>query len=109
MYKIPTLIFDEIDVGLGGSALNAVARKLNELSRSHQLILVTHSPQIASYGILNFVIEKHVIDNKTYTRVKKLAEEEKVAEIARMLDGEDYSPLTEEHAREMIAMAEKQD
>ncbi len=109
VYKIPTLIFDEIDVGLGGSALNAVARKLNELSRSHQLILVTHSPQIASYGILNFVIEKHVIDNKTYTRVKKLAEEEKVAEIARMLDGEDYSPLTEEHAREMIAMAEKQD
>jgi len=107
VYSIPTLIFDEIDVGLGGSALNSVARKLAELSRSHQLILVTHSPQVASYGIKNFIIEKYIEDEKTFTRVKDLDAEEKVMEIARMLDGERFSPLTLEHAREMINMAKK--
>ena len=107
VYRIPTLIFDEIDVGLGGSALNSVARKLAELSRGHQLILVTHSPQVASYGAKNFNIEKYIEGEKTYTRIKSLDSDEKVLEIARMLDGESYSQLTLEHAREMIAMAEK--
>ena len=107
IYRIPTLIFDEIDVGLGGSALNSVARKLAELSRGHQLILVTHSPQVASYGAKNFNIEKYIEGEKTYTRIKSLDSDEKVLEIARMLDGESYSQLTLEHAREMIAMAEK--
>ncbi len=107
VYRIPTLIFDEIDVGLGGSALNSVARKLAELSRGHQLILVTHSPQVASYGAKNFNIEKYIEGEKTYTRIKSLDSDEKVLEIARMLDGESYSQLTLEHAHEMIAMAEK--
>ncbi|PKM78638.1 MAG: DNA repair protein RecN [Firmicutes bacterium HGW-Firmicutes-15] len=105
VYNIPTLVFDEIDVGLGGSALNAVARKLAELSRAHQLILVTHSPQVASYAEQNFIIDKYVEDDRTFTRVKSLDAQEKVREIARMLDGEKYSDLTLEHAREMIAMA----
>jgi len=107
VYRIPTLIFDEIDVGLGGSALNSVARKLAELSRGHQLILVTHAPQVASYGAKNFNIEKYTEGEKTYTRIRSLDRDEKVLEIARMLDGESYSQLTLEHAREMIAMAEK--
>jgi len=107
VYRIPTLIFDEIDVGLGGSALNSVARKLAELARGHQLILVTHSPQVASYGAKNFNIEKYIESEKTYTRIRSLDSDEKVLEIARMLDGESYSQLTLEHAREMIAMAEK--
>ena len=104
-YPIPTLIFDEIDVGLGGSALNSVARKLAELSRGHQLILVTHAPQIACYGLNHIVIEKHVEDDKTYTRANRLEEDARILEIARMLDGENFSPLTLEHAREMIVMA----
>ncbi len=107
VYHIPTLVFDEIDVGLGGSALNAVARKLAELSCAHQLILVTHSPQVASYAEQNFIIDKYVQDNRTFTQVKSLDAQEKVREIARMLDGEQYSDLTMEHAREMIAMANK--
>jgi DNA repair protein RecN (Recombination protein N) len=69
--------------------------------------LVTHSPQVASYGTKNFNIEKYIEGDKTYTRVRSLAPDEKVKEIARMLDGEFYSQLTVEHAREMIAMAEK--
>ncbi|MDD3364349.1 MAG: DNA repair protein RecN [Syntrophomonas sp.] len=105
VYNIPTLVFDEIDVGLGGSALNAVARKLAELSGAHQLILVTHSPQVASYAEQNFIIDKYVEGDRTFTRVKNLDAEEKVREIARMLDGEQYSDLTMEHAREMIAIS----
>ncbi len=107
VYKTPTLIFDEIDVGLGGETLNAVARKLNKLARQHQLILVTHSPQVASFGKRNFIAAKSVNDDRTYTTVKVLSEEEKIVEIARMLDGDGYSPLTIEHAREMIGMARK--
>jgi DNA repair protein RecN (Recombination protein N) len=107
VYHIPTLIFDEIDVGLGGSALSSVARKLAELSRIHQLILVTHAPQVASYGNRNFVIAKQVDEERTFTRVKSVDKDEKVMEIARMLGGENYSDLTLEHAREMIALAQK--
>lgn len=105
VYNIPTLIFDEIDAGLGGEALNSVARKLGQLSRNHQLILVTHSPQVASYGHRNLIVQKTVSGGKTYTRVKDLDTDEKVVEIARMLAGDSYTQLTIEHAREMIASA----
>ena len=105
VYNIPTLIFDEIDAGLGGEALNSVARKLSDLTHSHQLILVTHSPQIASIGNNNLMVDKTVAEGKTYTKVKHLDAEEKVAEIARMLAGDGYTQLTTEHAREMITAA----
>jgi DNA repair protein RecN (Recombination protein N) len=105
VYHIPTLVFDEIDVGLGGSALNAVARKIAELSSAHQLILVTHSPQVASYADQNFIIDKYIKDERTFTRVRSLDAEDKVREIARMLDGEQYSDLTMDHAREMIRLS----
>ncbi len=105
VYNIPTLIFDEIDAGLGGEALNSVARKLGQLTHNRQLILVTHSPQVASYGNRNLMVEKTVTGGKTYTRIKHLDADEKVIEIARMLAGDSYSQLTIEHAREMIASA----
>ncbi len=108
VYKMPTLIFDEIDVGLGGEALNSVARKLGELARDHQLILVTHSPQVASYGDHNLTVEKTVTDGQTYTRVRHLDAEGKLLEIARMMAGEGYSQLTLDHAREMVASAQAQ-
>jgi DNA repair protein RecN (Recombination protein N) len=107
VYHIPTLVFDEIDVGLGGAALNSMARKLAELSWTHQLILVTHAPQVACFGDRNFTIEKYVQDGRTFTRVKCLEGEEKVRELARMLDGEHYSDVTLEHAREMMDLAQK--
>lgn len=106
VYSIPTLIFDEIDVGLGGTALNAVARKLAGLAPSHQLILVTHAPQVACLGGRNMVIEKHVAEGQTFTRVRILDEEDKVRELARMLDGDNYSELTLQHARAMISQAQ---
>ncbi|MDD3268267.1 MAG: DNA repair protein RecN [Syntrophomonadaceae bacterium] len=102
VYNVPTLIFDEIDVGVGGTALNAMARKLYELSRNHQVILVTHAAQVAGYADQHYRIEKEVIDQKTYTTVKELSDNEKIQELARMMDGENYSSLSLEHAREIL-------
>jgi DNA repair protein RecN (Recombination protein N) len=102
VYHIPTLIFDEIDVGLGGTALNTVAAKLAELSKSHQVILVTHSPQVASYADNHYAIEKLVKNGHTFTVVNRLDREAQVKELARMLGGDKYSQLTLEHAREML-------
>lgn len=106
IYMIPTLIFDEIDVGVGGTALVAMASKLYELSLEHQLILVTHSPQIASLAHQHFLIEKASSEDCTLTTVRELEAEARVEEIARMLEGEDFSPLALEHAREMLTRRE---
>lgn len=102
IYMIPTLIFDEIDVGVGGTALMTMADKLYELSCEHQLILVTHSPHIASLAQHHFLIEKESSEEHTTTTLKELEAEEQVGEIARMLEGENFSPLALEHAREML-------
>ncbi|MBO8159184.1 DNA repair protein RecN [Thermosyntropha sp.] len=105
VYRVPTLIFDEIDVGVGGTALTAMARKLGELSRSHQVILVTHSPQIASYANTHYLIEKKVKEGRTYTLVRKLDYDARIKELARMLGGENYSDITLKHAGEMLDKA----
>lgn len=107
VYQVPTLIFDEIDVGVGGSALTAMARKISQLAASHQVILVTHSAQVASFAHTHYLIEKQVENEHTFTRVRELDGEKRVQEIARMLAG-DNSPLTLEHAREMLGNKEKQ-
>lgn len=106
-YHVPTMIFDEIDVGVGGTSLTAMAEKLQELSDSHQVILVTHSPQVASYADAHFLIEKLVTGGNTYTRVKMLDNENRIGELARMLGGENYSDITYKHAREMFNQAQK--
>lgn len=104
-YQVPTLIFDEIDVGVGGASLTAMARKLSQLSASHQVILVTHAPQVAAYARIHYLIQKEVADGQTLTRVRLLHSEERVAELARMLSGEAITEITLQHAREMIANA----
>jgi len=107
VYKVPTMIFDEIDVGVGGSALTAMARKLAQMATSHQVILVTHSAQVASFADAHYLIEKQVENETTLTRVKVLDDKEREQEIARMLSGDNLSPLTLEHAREMLNQAKE--
>ena len=102
-YRIPTLIFDEIDVGVGGTALTAMAGKLYELSHHHQVILVTHSPQVAAYAERHFHIEKKSSQNHTIIKLAVLDQDERAEELARMLGGEEYSELTLQHAREMLS------
>lgn len=102
VYKVPTLIFDEIDAGLGGTALSAMAKKIALLSTEHQVILVTHSPQLASHAQQHLLIDKYVENERSFTRVQVLDHEARVKELARMLDGENYSELTLQHARELL-------
>ncbi|MGE5389734.1 MAG: DNA repair protein RecN [Deltaproteobacteria bacterium] len=102
IYRVPTLIFDEIDVGVGGSGLSAMARKLAELAGTHQVILVTHAPQVAAYAGVHYQIDKVVDRGTTTTVVKALDHEERIRELARMLAGDEYSDLTLQHAREML-------
>lgn len=99
------MIFDEIDVGVGGSALTAMARKLSQMATSHQVILVTHSAQVASFADAHYLVQKQVENETTFTLVKVLDEKGREQEIARMLSGDNFSPLTLEHAREMLNQA----
>lgn len=107
VYQIDTLIFDEIDVGLGGNALNTTARKLDEIARHHQVIAITHSPRVASYADHHFLIEKNVANGHTCTVVKRLDDEDRVNELARMLGGDDYTSVTWQHAQEMLTEARR--
>jgi DNA repair protein RecN (Recombination protein N) len=100
--SISTLIFDEIDSGIGGEIAQAVGKKLKQLSSSHQIICITHLQQIASFGEHHFKVYKELSGKRTTTRIKKLNKEERIKEIARMISGEKISELTLEHAAEII-------
>jgi DNA repair protein RecN (Recombination protein N) len=98
-----TMVFDEIDTGIGGRVAEAVGLKLKELSKNQQVLCVTHQPQVASLAKHHFVVFKEIIGNKTKVSIKELDENEKVEEIARMLAGEKITESARTHAREMIA------
>ena len=102
-YDVPTLVFDEIDVGVGGRALNAMAEKLFQLSLYHQVLLVTHSPQLAGLADRHFLLEKSIETGTTVTRARQLDRDDRVLEIARMLSGDRPSQASFEHAREILA------
>jgi DNA repair protein RecN (Recombination protein N) len=82
-----TLIFDEIDTGIGGATAEAVGERLSRLAKGVQVLVVTHSPQVAAFSDEHFKVEKTTTDNVTTTSLKKLSAEEKTEEIARMLAG----------------------
>jgi DNA repair protein RecN (Recombination protein N) len=102
---IPTLIFDEIDSGIGGRAAQSVAKKLKKISAERQVLCVTHLPQIAASADIHFYITKKTIGERTGTSVTQLDQEQRVAEIARMLSGDTHSETVVRHAEEMIAYA----
>jgi DNA repair protein RecN (Recombination protein N) len=104
---IPTMIFDEIDSGISGATASVVGKKLMEISQKHQIISITHLPQIAAFGDHHFRIIKTSDDHMTYTTIKPLSEREKVEEIARLLSGINISDTTVKSARELIEMAGK--
>lgn len=106
--EIPTLIFDEIDTGLGGKALMSVAEKLVEISRETQAICVTHAPVIAAFADRNMLVAKGRQKDRTVTQVKILSETEKTREICRMLAGENITAVTEAQAQELITLGKQQ-
>lgn len=103
----PTLVFDEIDVGISGRTAQRVAEKLSVIGRNHQVICITHLPQIASMADTHYRIEKNVENNKTISNIRKLSPEEEVSEIARLLGGVEITDNTLASAREMKGLAER--
>jgi DNA repair protein RecN (Recombination protein N) len=85
--EVPTLVFDEVDVGVGGRAGQVVGEKLWGISAQHQVICITHLPQVAAFGDTHFTISKSVIADRTRSIVERLDDEQRAAEIAAMLDG----------------------
>jgi DNA repair protein RecN (Recombination protein N) len=99
---VETIVFDEVDAGIGGSVAEVVGKKLSVLAGCHQIICITHLPQIAKFGDHHFSISKYVSDGRTKTFIKQLNREERIKEIARMLGGEKITQATMVHAREML-------
>jgi DNA repair protein RecN (Recombination protein N) len=100
--SVETVIFDEVDAGIGGGTAEVVGRKLADLAKHHQVICITHLPQIAKFGEHHFSISKRVIDGRTQTVIQPLNKADRHKEIARMLGGEDITSTTLEHARELL-------
>ena len=96
-----TMLFDEIDAGIGGTVANAVGEEMKELALSDQVIAITHLPQIASRATAHYLVEKEEADGRTLTRIRKVEGEDRVEEIARLLSGE-TSDLSLEHARALL-------
>jgi DNA repair protein RecN (Recombination protein N) len=101
----PTLVFDEIDAGVGGAEAAALGRKLQRLAGAGQILAVTHLPQVASHADLHFRVRKTVAAGRTQVQVEKLPPRARVEEVARMLAGDKLTPLSLSHAEEMIAGA----
>ena len=98
-----TLVFDEIDIGIGGRAAEAVGQKLKSLSRGQQVLCVTHLPQIASFADQHLVIEKHESGGRTRMQVRVLDDTARTQEVARMLSGATVTETSLQHAAQMIA------
>ena len=101
--KEKTVVFDEIDAGIGGRVAEAVGLKLKELAKTYQVLCVTHQPQIASLADEHFLVEKEMSGKRTVIGLRKLNADERVEEIARMFAGEEITETARTHAKEMIA------
>ena len=99
---IPTLIFDEVDAGIGGKTAKIVGEKLRHIARSHQVFCITHLPQIASHGDQHYRIAKSVQAHHTTTDIQPLSFTGRIEEIARMSGGKEITDITRKHAKEML-------
>ena len=104
----PTLVFDEIDAGIGGAEAAALGRKLQRLAGGGQILAVTHLPQVASHADVHFRVRKTVAAGRTNVQMEKLAPRSRVEEVARMLGGDKLTPLSLSHAEELIAGASRE-
>ena len=101
--SIPVLVFDEIDSNVGGEVGRAVGEKLRHLSATHQVISITHLPQVAAFGDAHFSVAKHVKGKRTLAEIHALDAEARAHELARMLGGSDVTSVVLAHARELLA------
>jgi len=99
---VETVVFDEVDAGIGGEAAEAVARKIQELAAHHQVFCITHLPQIAARGSMHFQVSKRVKEGRTQSAVTRLSTESRVREIVRMLAGDSATDQTQAWAEELL-------
>ena len=99
---VESVIFDEVDAGIGGAVADVVGKKLRSLSKKHQLICITHLPQIARFGRHHYYIAKQITNGRTITTIRLMNQEERIKEIARMLGGETITKTALEHARALM-------
>lgn len=99
---IPVLVFDEIDANVGGAMGTAIGTKLERVGRRHQVVCITHLPQVAVFGTTHFAVSKEVSNGRTRTQIARLGKDARVEEVARMLGGRDLTSVTLKHAREML-------
>ena len=104
---LETVVFDEVDAGIGGSVAEVVGKKLAALARHHQIVCITHLSQIAKFGDHHYRISKHVSRGRTRTAIEPLAGDDRIEEIARMLGGEAITVATLDHAREIMGAIDR--
>lgn len=107
--RVPTLIFDEVDSGIGGEVALRVADKLRAVAQHHQVFVITHLPQLASRADHQLSVEKGEVSGMASTQVRELTGEDRVREVARMLGGDPHSPTSREHARELLGRSQDPD
>jgi len=105
--SVPTLIFDEVDVGIGGGVAEIVGRLLNELGGERQVLCVTHLPQVAAQANWQWQVSKSTRDGVTLSAIQPLNDEGRVQEIARMLGGVEITSITLQHAGELLRSTAK--
>lgn len=105
--EIDTIVFDEIDAGISGIAAQVVGEKLHNIANKKQILCITHLPQIAANADTHFCISKNSDENRTYTTIKKLKDEERINEIARLIAGSNITDTTIEHAREIVNLTKE--
>lgn len=102
--KLPLLIFDEIDTGVSGRIAQKVGQALKSLAEFHQIIAITHLPQIAGLGDIHFAVEKRVIDERVISSIRSLAKEDRVKEVAKLMSGEEITETSLNTARELMGL-----
>ncbi len=104
---IPTLIFDEVDTGISGTTANTVGLRMKRIAKKHQVLCVTHLPQIAAFGSDHFCVSKHEEDGRTVTTVKRLERNERALELARIMGASEGGSFAVSHAEELLDRAER--
>jgi DNA repair protein RecN (Recombination protein N) len=107
--RLPILVFDEIDVGISGDMARRVGESMHDLARYHQIITITHLPQIAALGDRHFKVEKVVEEGTTKTTIHRLDEEEQATQVASLISGEEVTDAALENARELMAAGEREE
>jgi DNA repair protein RecN (Recombination protein N) len=105
--ETPTLVFDEVDVGVGARSGQIVGEKLWSLSARHQVIVISHLAQIAAFAEAHFMIEKEVVDGRTVSSVNRLEDDRRFDELAEMIDGKPVSPESRAAAEQLVGRIER--